>query len=137
MAQNPVETLVGDDGSVNPTIKMSAGGAGGGQTLVQFTGNPSLSGSVPTTVALYTVPAGKTLFITDIYVGASTNLVFLAQIQAAGVSIFFGYCKGDTGPIEIPGIETQPQGGPGTAVTLVMGIAAGTTAAYFISGFVQ
>lgn len=135
MPFNPAVTLEGEDGSVNPTLRMSAGGASFGQTLQQFTGNPSIATGA--TVALFTVPAGKTFYITDIYVSANTAVQFSVQIQAAGVPVFQGYAKGDTGPIDMPGIETQPQCGGGTAVSLVLGTAAGTTAAYFISGFVQ
>jgi hypothetical protein len=135
MANNPVVTIYDDSGNTTPTMRMSAGGASLGQTLQQFTGNPSIASGA--TVNLFTVPAGKTFYVTDIYVGANTATQFSVQIQANGTAIFNGFCKGDTGPIDMPGIETQPQAAAGTAVTLVLGTAAATTAAYFVSGFVH
>lgn len=135
MAYNTVVTLEAEDGTPNPTLRTSAGGASVGQTLQQFTGNPSVATGA--TVTLFTVPAGKTFYITDIYIGSNTATVFSVQIQSAGTPIFYGFCKGDTGPVDIPGIETQPQAPAGTLVQLVMGTAAATTSAYFISGFVQ
>lgn len=130
-----VVAITDGDGSLTPTLRASAGGAAIGQTLQQFTGNPSINTGA--TVALFTVPAGKTFYVTDIYVGSNSGLAFSVQIQAAGTPIFNGFAKGDTGPIDMPGIETQPQAAGGTAVTLVMGTAGSTTAAYYIAGFIQ
>lgn len=135
-----VVAITDGDGSLTPTLRASAGGAAIGQTLQQFTGNPALSTTLTTTVSLFTVPAGKTFYVTDIYVSSNSSIAFLAQIQAAGTAIFFGYCKGDTGPIELPGIETQPQAAAGQAVTLVLGAVTGGSSpvgSYYISGFVQ
>lgn len=135
-----VVAITDGEGSLSPTLRASAGGAAIGQTLQQFTGNPTLSTTVTTTVSLFTVPAGKTFYITDVYIGSNVGFVFLAQIQAAGTPIFFSYCKGDTGPVEMPGIETQPQAASGTAVQLVMSAVTGATSpvgAYYIAGFLQ
>lgn len=135
-----VVAITDGEGSLSPTLRASAGGAAIGQTLQQFTGNPALSTSAATTVALFTVPAGKTFYITDVGVwgNAATATQFLVQIQAAGSPILFAYCKTDTSPVEFQGIETQPQASAGQAVQLVLGIvASATTAAYYIAGFVQ
>lgn len=97
-----------------------------------------LSTTAATTVALFTVPAGQTFYLTDLYVGANTASPFLVQVTANGAPIFTGYCKGDTGPIDMPGMETQPQAPGGSQVSIVLGqVAAATTAAYYLGGFSQ
>lgn len=138
MAKAPLVTLADDGGNSVPTLRASAGAAAYGQTLETFTGNPPLSTTAATSVALFTVPAGQTFYLTDLYVGANTASPFLVQVTAGGTPIFTGYCKGDTGPIDMPGMETQPSAPAGSAVALSLGqVAAATTAAYFVGGFCQ
>ena len=84
-----------------------------------------------------TVTAGKTFYITDIYVGSNTGTVFQVTINSGATPIFNGFCKGDTGPIGLMGIETQPSAASGSVVQLVLGTAAATTAAYMINGYEQ
>ena len=116
-------------------MRVNAGGPGPGQSNKTFTGNVSIATGA--TVALETVATGKTLYITDISLTSNTATPFLVQIQAGGVTIWQGYVKGDTGPIELPGLETQPTASAGQAVTLVAAAAAATTLAFFVGGVEQ
>lgn len=117
------------------TIRTNAGGPAAGQSNKSYTGSTSVATGA--TVALETVAAGKTLYITDITVYANTATPFTVAIQAAGVTIWQAYCKGDTGPIQVAGIETQPTGTSGQAIQVVFGTAAATTAAWNIAGVEQ
>jgi hypothetical protein len=138
VAKAPLVTLADDGGNSIPTLRASAGAAAYGQTLWQEIGNPALSTSAATAANLFTVPAGQTFYLTDLYVGSNSSSPFLVQVQAAGTPIFYGYCKGDTGPLDLPGLETQPQAAAGQQVSIVLGqVAAATTAAYYLGGFSQ
>lgn len=131
-------TLVDDQGRSNPVERVNSGYVGLGQTAKLYTGTQALSTTVSTTIALETVPVGKIYFVTDISVTSNTAQVFLLQITAGGVPIFTAYVKGDTGPLELPGLETQPQASAGQAVNLVISsVTAATTVAFTISGIEQ
>ena len=138
MSFNPVITLTDELGGKNPVERVNAGYVGVGQTSKVYTGTQALSTTLTTTITLETVTAGKIFFITDISVTSNSAAVFLVQITAGGVPIFSAYAKGDTGPISLPGIETQPQATAGQIVNLVISsVASATTAAYVISGVEQ
>lgn len=136
MAFNPVITLVDELGGRNPVERVNAGYVGVGQSAKVYTGTQLLTAG-PITIPLETVPAGKIFFITDIYISANTATQFSVQITAGGVPVFAGFCKGDTGPIQMAGMETQPQASAGQQVNLVLGIASVTTAAYYLGGVEQ
>lgn len=138
MSFNPVVTLVDELGGRNPVERVNAGYVGPGQSSKVYTGTQALSTTVATTIPLETVTPGKIFFITDISITSNSASVFLAQITAGGVPIYSAYGKGDTGPIALAGIETQPQASAGQAVNLVVSsVAAATTLAYTISGVEQ
>lgn len=132
----PARSIVDSSGKAAPTLRMSAGGAADGQTVSQFTANPSLASGYNSGTIL-TPAAGTTFYMTDISITANTATPFLAQVQANGVTIWQAYVKGDTGPVIVSGLETQPQCPAGQALTLVLGTAAATTAAVFLAGFAQ
>ena len=117
------------------TLRVNAGGAGVGQTLKTYTGTVNVATGA--TVPLETVTAGKTFYITDIYVGSNSATVFSVTVNANATPIFNAFCKGDTGPISLAGIETQPSATSGAVVAVVFGAAAATTAAYMFSGYEQ
>ncbi len=118
-----------------PTVRVNAGGPTLGQSLKTYVGTQSLAAATP--ITLETVTAGKTFYVTDIYVGANSATPFAVTINAGATAIFQGFCKGDTGPVALMGIETQPAAGTGAVVQLVLGTAAATTAAYMIAGYEQ
>lgn len=119
--------------------KSTAGAAAPDQTLSQFTSSGGVSIASGATVSLLTVAAGKTFYITDIFLTGNnaTPTQFLVQIKQGTTVIWEGYLKTDTQPVIGPGIETQPQAPAGSAVTLVFPTSSGTTCAYFIGGFSQ
>lgn len=128
--------LAGTDMAGNPlarVVRMNAGSVAPGQTLKTFTGTVSIASGA--TQPLETVTTGKTLYITDIVIGANTATQFLVRIQAAGVDIFDDYCKGDTGPIQAIGMESQPNAASGTVVQILFAAAAVTTASFFVAGW--
>lgn len=132
------------------TVGMNAAPGAPGQELWQSTGTISIAAGATATLTFtgdasnagtLIVPTGKTLYITDIYVGANTAVQFSVTVQFTGTPtvLFNGFCKGDTGPIVMDGIETQPQvAGDGVhTLQIVFGTASATTAAYFLSGYTQ
>lgn len=120
------------------TWRMNAGSVASGQSLKVYSGTIALSTTVTTTVALETVASGKQFYVTDIIIGSNSAAPFLVQITAAGTPVFSQYCKGDTGPIQATGIESQPSATSTQAVNLVFGIVgSATTASYNVSGFEQ
>lgn len=138
MSFNPVITLTDELGGKNPVERVNAGYVGVGQTSKVYTGTQVLSTTASTTITLETVTAGKIFFITDISITSNSASVFLVQITAGGVPILNAYVKGDTGPLELAGIETQPQATAGQVVNLVISsVGAATTIAYMISGVEQ
>ena len=117
------------------TLRVNAGAVAPGQSLKVYAGTVSVATGA--TVALETVAAGKTFYVTDISIGGNTATQFLAQIQAAGITIANAYVKGDTAPWVEDGIESQPSASSGQAVTLVLGAAAATISSFNIRGFEQ
>ena len=119
--------------------RMSAGFMAPGQTAKQYTGYQVLSTS-PTSIALETVTASKSYYITDMLIvtdypnGTGTLDI---QIQAAGTPIFRGGAH-NLVPIDLPGMETQPFATTGQAVTLNVSAATASYHVWFwISGFEQ
>jgi hypothetical protein len=137
MTANPWPEVYADN---QETQRVSAGFMAIGQVAKQFTGKVALSASATTTVPLYTVTAGKTFYITDMsFISdspAGTAIVDVAVLQAA-VTIFRGAVH-QLSPIEMPGMETQPNAPAGSAVSLSVLQAAGPPNLwYFVSGFEQ
>jgi len=134
--------LLGVPGAPSPTTgsvqRVNAGFSAPGQTIKNYTGSVATSATVPTTVTLETVTAGKIYVLTDIYISANSATQFEARIQAAGTDIFRGWCKGDTSPIEMAGIESQPNASAGQIVTLLLPIITGAPLiSFFLGGFEQ
>jgi hypothetical protein len=119
--------------------KSTAGAAAPDQTLKTFSSSGGVSIATGATVNLYTVSAGKTFYITDIVLtgNATTPTQYLVQIKAGATVIWEGYVKTDTEPIEVPGLETQPQGAGGSQISIVFATASGTTATYYVAGYEQ
>ncbi len=138
-------TALGQPGGRSGAVKSTAGAAGDGQTVRQWTGKVALSTTVNLTVhfpvtgsADYTVPVGSTFYVTDIYTSGNSANQFDTQIMDGANPSFYGITKGDTAPIQLVGLETQPQIAGGDVMTLVFGPAvSATNAYYFISGFEQ
>jgi len=105
-------------GNVVTSLKVTAGGPASGQAVKNYTGLITLSASTQA-IAIETVAAGKTYFITDIIATTndSASGSILINISAAGTAIFQSHINSTKG-IEAIGIETQPQATSGQAVAL-------------------
>lgn len=127
------------DGTITPYVapnlgavfRSNAGGPAPGQSNKTYTGKQATSATVATTITLETVAAGKTLYITDIYVSYDDAAPHDTRLQAGGVDIFRCVPKGDTAPIQMPGIETQPSASAGQVVTILLPIIVGAPNFYF------
>jgi hypothetical protein len=120
------------------SVRVTSGPPAAGQTIRKYNGKQATSTSAATPVALYTVTAGKTFYITDIFLStdqAGTPLD--VAIQAAGGNIFNAGVS-TTSQVQLAGIDSQPSAAASQAVTLLLPI---TTAVqnvwYFIAGFEQ
>ncbi len=124
-------------GLTNGTFRFNAGYSAPGQSAKTFVGKVALSGAAITTVTLETVTALKLFVITDIFISADAGQVMDVRLQAAGVDIFRAPCKGDTAPVSLAGIETQPTATAGQLVTLVFPITTNPNGYFYIAGFEQ
>jgi hypothetical protein len=80
---------------------------------------PLRNTSAQLTIALWTVTSGKTWILTDLLVTCDASSQVLFRIQAAGADIFRGLVR-DIEPLEMPGMETQPNASSTQAVTIVL-----------------
>jgi hypothetical protein len=126
--------LVDGNSNTVTSLKTTAGGPAAGQSVKNYCGLFTLTGS-PQTFSLETVTTGKTYYITDIVITGSPASAINVQIQAAGVAIFQGYVNATKG-LEAIGIETQPFALAGQAVTLVVPAGSGSVA-FNIGGIEQ
>ncbi len=111
--------------------RVSAGGAAPGQSIKTFVGKVALSASAPTTQPLYTVTAGKSLLITDVFISHDSATVLDTRLQANSVDLIRAPIKGDTAPLTLMGIESQPTAVSGAALQIVWPIAAGAPNGFF------
>lgn len=105
------------------------------QTAKSWAGKISIATGA--TIPLETVAPGKILLITDIYISSDSATQFESQIQSAGIPIFRAEVKGDTAPVQQPGIESQPFGTSGSLVQLVLAAVATTNVLFTINGVEQ
>lgn len=134
------------DGTITPYVapnqgaifRTNAGGPAPGQSNKSYTGKQATSASVATTITLETVATGKTLYITDIYFSYDDTAQHDTRLQAGGVDIFRCVVKGDTAPVEMAGMQTEPSASAGQAVTILLPIIAGAPNFYFyVAGIEQ
>ena len=129
--------MIAPSDSPTASLRSSAGGPAPGPTQKNYSGSYTMSGATAT-IPLETVTTGKSFLITDVAITCSgVTGQALAQIQAAGVTIFSGHLNTTKG-IEVPGIETQPTATAGQVVQLaISGGAASAVIAYNIFGIEQ
>ncbi len=137
-----VESLVRD----SSVQRENAGFYAPGQSALNLCGRYVLSTSGPNNIPLHTVPAGKILCLTDLWITYDTATQYDVQLVASpsavnvtnAIPIFRGVLKGDTAPCEMPGLETQGPILPGTTLWLMFPQAgAATNLDFTISGFEQ
>lgn len=123
--------------SVQP---ISAGSAAPWQTIKTYTGKQLTSAGGITTVTLETVVTGKSFFITDIFLASeqgSGAQILDCRIQAAGADVFRAPVH-NLSPVDMPGLETQPNASSAQQVNLVLPLTTVATNVYFyIAGFEQ
>ncbi len=121
----------------NATQRVTAGPAAVGMAVKTFTGKQLLSSGGQTITNVYTVTAGKTFYITDMYLSADGAAIMDTQIQANGVNIVRWPVKGDTSPLEASGIESQPSIAGGQPLTIVWPATLNANGFYNIFGYEQ
>ena len=134
LAHVPYMTLYG--AIAGPTLRVSAGAGAAGQSLKTFSSSGGVNINAGATVNVYTVTAGKTLFISDVLISADSATPILVQLKAGATVIMESYVS-TTAPLDMTGIETQVAVGAGVALTVVFPTAAGKNGSYFIAGFEQ
>lgn len=112
-------------------IKVTAGGPGINQTVVTFAGTITNPAGDTT---IYTVPAGKTLYVTDIVITGTAAGQTLCTLKDATTVIFAAHVNSTKG-IEAVGLETQPPVAGTDA--FILNVTMTGTVAYFLAGFVQ
>jgi len=113
--------------------KSTAGGPGVGQTTVTFVNAVTNPGAGD--IALLTVPAGKTLFITDLVITTTGTGQQLFALKDNTTVIFNAHANSTKG-IEALGIESQPTVAGGDTFSLNSPAVTGVVA-YFIAGYYQ
>lgn len=109
-----------------------------GVTRKTFTNRTITNNGSAKTVSLYTVTAGKTFYLTDIYISTAYASELDVQIQGGGVTIFrSSICLGS--PVNLTGITAQATCAAGVALSVVISDGGATTpyVAWFVAGVEQ
>lgn len=117
-------------------LRITAGGPAPGQSIKTIVLNRFPLTAAPQTINWYVVTALKTLYLTDICLYTTSATLEDIQLQAGGGNVFRGNVR-DLAPIQMPGIETQPQGAAGSQMAIVVPADTGMFLSGFISGFEQ
>jgi endonuclease YncB( thermonuclease family) len=119
------------------TLRITAGPPSAGQTARKYTGKVATVTTGTTPVALFTVTAAKTFYVTDVYLATDQTTPMDVQLQAAAAAIL-NCGVSTTQPVNLTGIDTQPTASAGQAVQLLL---PQTTAVqnlwYYIAGYEQ
>ena len=116
-------------------IRQTAGGCAPGMSTVSFSSSGGVTVGGGITVVNYTVPAGKTLYITDVDVSTDSTTAVLMQMLAGALVIAEKYIS-TTRPFEFVGIESQMTVPSGALFKLVFP-AVTTHIAYVVNGYLQ
>lgn len=103
-------------GTNTDVLRVSAGTIAPGQTIQNYSTGGGIA--VNTTTSVRTVTTGKTWYITDICMTASTSTACLVQIKGGGTVYFEAYVS-SSAPVNFAGIESQDGIPSTTAVTIV------------------
>jgi hypothetical protein len=115
----PTFDQFGNQAEYSPLVSRSTAGAlAPGQTLISCSGRISTSASATVTVPLFTVPANKTWFETDLNLSTIASVELDCQVSAGSVPID-REATSSTSPINIVH-ETQPFAPGGTMVSLLL-----------------
>lgn len=119
------------------TLRITAGPPSSGQTVRKYNGKQATVTTGTTPVALFTVTAAKTFYVTDIYLATDLTTPLDIQLQAAGAAIMnFGVST--TQPVNLTGIDTQPTAAASQAVQLLLPLTAAVQNVwYYVAGYEQ
>lgn len=113
-------------------LKVTAGGPGTSQTCVTYAG--TVTNPAGNTALGSVVPAGKTLYITDVVVTVTVASQTLIALQDGATVVFNAHANSTKG-IEALGMETQPIVAAGDQLNINATFTG--TMAYYVAGFIQ
>lgn len=119
-------------------VRTTAGPGSDNQQLFQISSSGALNTATAGTLAVHTTSPGKIFYITDILITTeiAAGVANLIQLEiSGGVVVFEGYVA-NTAPLDLPGIESQPQSPSNSILALKWGNIAGHIT-YFIAGYEQ
>lgn len=116
--------------------RQTAGSAAPNQTIKTFSSSGGVSINTGGTTTVYTVTAGKTFYITDIFIATDNATPALTQVKAGATVVAESYLS-TTQAINMLAIESQPAVAGGVAITITWPTATGKNGSYFIAGFEQ
>ena len=134
----PTFDQFGNQAEYSPLVGRSTAGAlAPGQTLISCSGRIATATGATTTVPLFTVPAGKTFFETDLNLSTIASVELDTQVQAGSIPID-REATSSTSPINVVH-ETQPFAPGGTVVSLVLPATSGGSVNldFMIAGYFQ
>ena len=114
----------------------NAGFLAPGQTKISVNVD-NVSIATGASVPLPTPPAGKVWLIGDLYVSHDSNVAVRCALTVGGITVWSAPVKGDTAPVELPGMETQIDVPQGQASVLAFGGNAGTHGYANLQGWQQ
>ena len=133
----PAFDQYGNQANINPLVGRSTAGAmAPGQSLISAAGREATSNSVAITFPLFTVPAGKTFFLTDFQISTIGTVEVDTQVQAGSIPIARA-ATSSTSPIGVI-FETQPIAPGGVVVSIVLPVTASSfNVDFYVAGYFQ
>ena len=125
-ASDAINSQVEGGSYVSNVQRANAGVKAPGQNLQFWSGFQALTGSA-SSIALYTVPAGRAFWLTDVYFstdiasGSNTNIAIIAGTTA---SIVINGSMHSLAPFTMTAIESQPSAPAGSVLSVIIGSAA-------------
>lgn len=131
-----VDKVVGQQVATDAPVAVTQAPKASYQTMVTQTGTFATQTTADTSVAVLTVPVGKTFYLTDFHVFNTNSTPIAAQVMAGATALYTGHAQ-STAPIEA-NLQTEPSAGSGVAVSLKFPqTAAVANGSYFVAGYYQ
>lgn len=119
-------------------LRTTAGPGAEDQQLFQFSSNGGVSLTSGPVTPIHTTTSGRTFYITDICITVNeTAAPQLVQLEiSGGIIVFEGFAM-STLPIDMPGIESQPQVPSNSILAIKWPTDSGKLGTYYIAGYEQ
>ena|ERR1700730_17738130 len=120
-------------------LRTTAGPGAEDQQLYQISSNGGQSVTSAGTAALHTTTGGRTFYVTDLLVtadAANTSPVLVQLEISGGVVVFEAYVSA-TSPIDMPGIESQPQSPSNSILAIKWSAVNNQHISWFVAGYEQ